>query len=236
MGLAEWIDWKIRKIYIKINFSLYLMIKNLVLEHKGGYYNYKTHEVKIDSLCGNFPSLSGFLGEMFINCPNNYFNHGPRSSALKFTLNNLNLHQVKGHEMSDLAKQGLIFNKDAFREAHPRVQTFLLENDDKTIAMEVPIWLNPNELDKRAKMNSPLTGHIDILRLEDGKIWVWDYKPNAFEEKYAATQVYFYALMLSKRTNISLDNFRCGYFDVKYSYMFKPELKQLDGKSLLEFS
>jgi len=42
-------------------------------------------------------------------------------------------------------------------------------------------------------------------------------------EEYASTQTYFYALMLSKRTGIPLENFRCGYFDSHYAFMFKPE-------------
>ena len=214
------------------------MIKNLILEHKGGYYNYKTHDLKLNSLCNGFGSLKSYLDEMFFNCPNEYFNSGPRSSGLKFRLNNLKLHQISGHEISELARQGLEINKDRFRENHPKVQVFLLENDDKTIAMEIPIWINPEELKDFTnvfKTKLPLTGHIDILRIEDNKIWIWDYKPNSLEEKYAATQVYFYALMLSKRTNISLDNFRCGYFDNKYAYLFKPSLSLINIKPLFEF-
>lgn len=113
-----------------------------------------------------------------------------------------------------------------------------MENDDKTIAIEVPIWINPEELKEITsifKTKLPLTGHIDILRIEDDKIWIWDYKPNSVEEKYAATQVYFYALMLSKRANISLDKFRCGYFDNKYAYVFKPELNLININPLFEF-
>jgi len=214
------------------------MIKKLRLEHKGGFYNYKVNEIKANELCNSFGSLRSYLDEMFTNCPNEYFNYGPRSSRLKFKLNNLILHQIRGHEISDLAKQALKFNKNVFKDKHSQIQIFLLENDNKTIAMEVPIWISSEELNNHIRMFNdkfPLTGHIDILRIEDNKIWIWDYKPNAFQEKYAATQVYFYALMLSIRTNISLDNFRCGYFDSNYVYIFKPELKLLENKSLIKF-
>lgn len=105
------------------------------------------------------------------------------------------------------------------------MQNFLLENDDKTIGIEIPIWLENDELDSYKEVldsNEPMTGHIDVLRVNDNKIWVWDYKPNANKEKYASTQVYFYAVMLSKRTGIPMENFRCGYFDHKYAYIFKP--------------
>jgi len=106
----------------------------------------------------------------------------------------------------------------------------MLENDGTTLAMEIPIWLMPNELagyKTLFKSEEILTGHIDILRVEDGKIWIWDYKPNANKEKYATTQTFFYALMLSKRTGIDLDKFRCGYFDQNFSYVYKPEKELL---------
>ena len=74
----------------------------------------------------------------------------------------------------------------------------------------------------------PLTGHIDVLRVEDGKVWVWDYKPNATKEKYAHCQVLFYCLMLAKRTGIPLDRFRAGYFDEDTAFVFKPEVEQLN--------
>lgn len=214
------------------------MIKNLTLEHKGGYYSYRVHDIKAKELCNGFSSLKNYLDDMFTKCPNEYFNSGPRSSGLRFRLNNLKIHQVSGHEINELTKQALVLNKERFNEKHPRVQVFLLENDDKTIAMEVPIWLKFKELKDFTSIFrtiSPLTGHIDILRVDDNKIWVWDYKPQAYYERYAATQVYFYALMLSKRTNINLENFRCGYFDDKYAYFFKPDLSLIETKPILEF-
>jgi hypothetical protein len=214
------------------------MIKNLILEHKGGYYNYKVNHLKLNKIPNKFNPLKNYLEEMFVNCPNEYFNSGPRGSGLKFKLNNLRIHQISGHEISDLATQAVKINRERFKDMHPKIQVFLLENDDKTIAMEIPIWINPEELKGFSpvfKTRLPLTGHIDLLRIENDKIWIWDYKPNSIEEKYAATQVYFYTLMLSKRTKIDLENFRCGYFDQKYAYVFKPELSLINTKPLIEF-
>ena len=101
------------------------MIKNLVLEHKGGYYNYKVHDLKLNKLCNGFYSLKNYLNEMFVNCPNEYFNSGPRISGLKFKLNNLDLHEISGHEMNDLTRQALEVNKERFQDRHPKVQVFL---------------------------------------------------------------------------------------------------------------
>ena len=62
-----------------------------------------------------------------------------------------------------------------------------------------------------------------MLRYEkDGKVGVWDYKPNAYKETNAVTQVFLYTLMLSVRTGIALNQFICGYFDEIDTYHFDP--------------
>jgi ATP-dependent exoDNAse (exonuclease V) beta subunit len=135
----------------------------------------------------------------------------------------IDLKQIEGHEVCELARKGLELDK--FNSAHTNVQMFMLQNDDNTISIEVPIWLLEHELpDYEAILSSKdaLTGHIDALRVEDGKVWVWDYKPHASKEKYASTQVNFYALMLSQRTGIPMERFRCGYFDDELAFVFKP--------------
>jgi len=139
--------------------------------------------------------------------------------------------QISGHEVSSLAKHGLEENKERFKTNHSKVQLFMLENDNNTVSVEVPVWINNGELEEFKgffDFDECLTGHIDVLRIDDGKVWVWDYKPNSHKEKYADTQTLFYSLMLSKRTGIPLDKFRCGYFDDKHAFIFKPKDVVLD--------
>ena len=216
-----------------------MVIKQLFLKHRGGLYTYRVHDKKLDTYCkeNGFNPLYNYLQGIFNECPNEYFNTGPRSSTLKFKLVD-DLIEVQGHEVSLLARYGLENNQFRFNDNHSKVQVFLLEMDDKTIACEVPIWLNHEELKNFNELfnsNLPLTGHIDLIRIEDEKIWIWDYKPGSFEEKFASTQVFFYALMLSKRTGIPLDKFRCGYFDENYAFVFKPEEKLLERESIKQF-
>ena len=205
------------------------MIKHKSFNH-GWFYHYRIHLRKIETLCDNgFSSLKNYLENVYDKCPDNYFTNGPRGSGLKFRLP-INEIKIQGHEISGLAEQGLISNN--YKSAHSNVQVFMLERDDKTLAVEVPIWLMPDEVQEFNnifKESAPLTGHIDALRIEDNKIWIWDYKPKAHLEKYASCQVYFYALMLSKRTGISLDRFMCGYFDDNAAYVFKPEKNIIKG-------
>ncbi len=132
--------------------------------------------------------------------------------------------EIKNHEVCQLAEQGLATAH--YGTAHSNVQMFMLQNDNKSIGMEVPIWLHPKEwknFEKTFESKDPLSGHIDVLRIEDGKVWVWDFKPKAEKEKYATTQTFFYAFMLSQRSGIPLNKFMCGYFDEKTSFVFKPE-------------
>ena len=194
------------------------MIKHFSFAH-GQYYHYRYHLTNLNSLNNGFSTLKNYLETIHKTCPNEYFKSGPRSSQLKFDIN-IEKVEVEGHELSQMTQKAIELNG----KSHTNIQVFLLNNDKKTLAVEIPTWLENNEMKEfKFKEKKPLTGHIDIIRKENNNIWVWDYKPNAEKQKYAPTQVYFYALMLSKRTNIPLENIRCGYFDENIAYLFKPE-------------
>ncbi|MFC1741921.1 PD-(D/E)XK nuclease family protein [Nanoarchaeota archaeon] len=204
-----------------------MCIKHTSLAH-GWFYHYRLHSIKTDTLCaGGLCSLNTFMGKMLTDCPDHYFESGPRSSSLRFDVD-APLTRLDGHEVCKLAELGL--GSGRYKTAHSNVEVYMLENDAHTLAVEVPIWLQHHELDMYKSLfgcDEPLTGHIDLLRVEDDNIWIWDFKPNAEKEKYADCQVLFYAIMLSKRTGISLDRFRCGYFDEKSAFVFKPALEQI---------
>jgi hypothetical protein len=182
----------------------------------------------MDMFCNNgLSSLATYLNMLFKDCPDCHFMKGPRSSSLRFDIQ-ADVKEVHGHEVCDLAREAL--KTEMYHTSHSKVQVFMLENDNKTISAEVPIWLEHDELSEFYdifKTRDPLTGHIDLLRVEDNLLWVWDYKPSAEKEVYATTQVFFYALMLSKRANIPLEKIRCGYFDDSCAFVFKPDMKLL---------
>lgn len=189
----------------------------------GWFYHYRVHVTKTDQLCGkNFSPLRYYLHDVREHCPHEYFEKGPRGSGVKKVLA-VDLQKIKGHEVCALAEAGL--DLDQYGTAHTNVQMFMLQHDDKTISVEVPIWMLEKEFPQYESLlqsTETLTGHIDALRIEDGAVWVWDYKPRAHLEKYAATQTQLYALMLSTRTGIPIEKFRCGYFDDEVAYVFKP--------------
>lgn len=189
------------------------MILHKSFKH-GWFYHYRVHEQKL--LHAN-PLLQEYLKGLFEHCPEEKFTTGPRSSALKFPMEHDAL-AASGHEVCTLASNA----GNRYKTAHSNVEVSMLEEDTKTIAVEVPLWLDRGEHLIMDAFDGPLSGHIDILRWENDKIWVWDYKPKAAKEKYAATQTYAYAVMLATRTGIPLKEFRCGWFDEEDAYVFAP--------------
>lgn len=197
------------------------MIQHVAFRH-GWWYHYRLHVPRTQTLLTDFPALQTYLHRMFAECPHDKFMSGPRSSKLRFPVP-VQLTEIPGHEMCSLALASLQYGTD--KEAHTKVELGLLHADPKTVSVEVPLWLDQHELDGYETAfgsTEALTGHIDILRVENGKVWIWDYKPGAHKEKWAATQLNTYATMLSARTGLPLENFMCGYFDSSTSYVFSP--------------
>lgn len=110
-----------------------------------------------------------------------------------------------------LAQFGLVLAKDR-RGRHEAIQRFMLANDSATIAVEVPVYLYPNEAPD-LKLEAPLTGHIDVLQVRYDRVWILDYKPDAKKERRAKYQLYLYMRALSTRTGIPLSRFGLAYFD-----------------------
>jgi len=176
----------------------------------------------------NLPhNLASYLNLLFTDCPNHIFRRNEFRVSGKTCKNceiDIELTHETNHELINLAKQSRSFNK--FKSRHENLQKFFLEKDSFTVACEIPVWIGPNEFEDYSKFFNQmeaLTGHIDILRLEEnGKIGVWDYKPGAFHEQNAQAQVFLYSFMLAARTGITLENFICGYFDEVDIFYFNP--------------
>lgn len=187
-------------------------------------YRYRLHESKIEDNKDIPKSLNNFLHLVLTDCPNHlYKNNKFRVSKIEIPID-INISHVDKHKLIDLAKDSRELNE--FKSRHENLEKYFLDNDLGTIAVELPLWLEKGELKDFSDYfgdHDPLTGHIDILRIEeDGKIAIWDYKPNAYKETKAHVQTFIYAFMLSVRTGIKLSNFRCGYFDEIDLYQFNP--------------
>ena len=193
--------------------------------HHQQVYEFKFHTLKSNIAGKTFPKLRDYLRSLPKNCPNKPFQYGPRCSNLRIDIKPTRT--AKHNNAPKLAELAQLL-ASTNRERHQKVEDFFLINDSVTVAIEVPVYLYPYELNKKElkmygiKISEPLSGHIDILQVRWDKIHLLDYKPDAKKsDKAAADQIFLYALALSKRTKIPLDNFICAYFDDKEYFQLK---------------
>ncbi|MBU4346416.1 MAG: hypothetical protein KKH29_03700 [Candidatus Omnitrophica bacterium] len=185
-------------------------------EHNDLNYNFKFHKPKLEILCkdNGFLGLTEYIKGFERGCPD-FFKEDERCSQLRV---DIRIEKIdRESPISKLAGLALKAAKTNY-ERHGLVERFMLINDNATVACEVPVWLWEKNLDLG------ICGHIDLLQIRDGKIYVLDFKPEAKRENYqkVASQLYFYASGLSFRTRIPLENFRCVWFDDSIYYEFNP--------------
>jgi hypothetical protein len=189
---------------------------------EGLYYQYRLAQ---DKAKRSPLGLRGYLFSMLEDCPNHFFQEEPRVSTV--ASEKIKAREgTRNHPIIDLCRAS--FEERMLKNDHSNVEKYFVVNDPMTIATEVPVWVRGDEAGRcrevaRIPDDEVLTGHIDLIRNEDdGKISVWDYKPGACYETCAATQVFLYSVMLSIRTRIPLEKFKCGYFDTEYACFFCP--------------
>jgi hypothetical protein len=188
------------------------------LEHHQFYIRYRLHTGNMK----NVPEgLQEFLSGIFDYIPKELFEHpeNPGCSGMRVPVD-IQITESFDHPIIGLAQRSREHVK--FRSRHENLQQWFLLNDPHAIVAELPVWMDGHESRERLALSFPLTGHIDLLRFKDGNVEIWDYKPRARREKWARTQVYLYARLLSHRANIPLENIVCGYFDEEAAYTFRP--------------
>ena len=190
-------------------------------------YEFKYHTLKTNIAGKTFSQLKAYITSIhktpyFI--PETAFQTGPRCSELRIDLKPQNT--SKNNNAPKLAELAQTLAKTN-RDRHQQVENAFLINDTATIAIEVPVYLQHNELTKQEQstyglnLEEPLSGHIDILQVRFNKIHILDYKPDAKRsDKTAAEQIFLYALALSKRTKIPMSKFICAFFNDRNYYQF----------------
>jgi ATP-dependent exoDNAse (exonuclease V) beta subunit len=215
-------------------YSPYRLIRSVRLHHQQ-VYEYRIHNGKLATILGSpqherFRSVSAYLNEMVRACPNHLFNAEARASQGKtaFDLNGVEIKSLRNHacRVADLVLQSVVHHK----RRHEELQRFMLTTDSVTVAIEVPVFLTPDDItyfrnecrfDVPIESSIPLTGHIDVLQIRNGSVHILDYKPGAKGDKPIA-QLMVYALALSRRMNLKLFDFVCAWFDEHHYYEFYP--------------
>ncbi len=184
-------------------------------KHRGLSYNFRYHKAKIELLSKEFPSLISYIKKFETGCPDFFDSIENRCSQIKIEVNVEK--NASENDASRLAAMALNVRPCNW-ERHSAVENFMLVNDDSTIACEVPVWFWEKNL------NSGIAGHIDLIQIKNGLVYILDFKPVAARENDSkvASQLYLYASGLSFRTSIPLDKFRCAWFDDKDYFEFEP--------------
>jgi hypothetical protein len=185
-------------------------------EHENLDYLFMYHKYKLSALENEkevFLGLVKYISSFEKGCPDVFFEVGKRCSKPMFNVKIELKKQVNlACKMAGFAVNAAEKNLDR----HKIVERFMLINDTATIACEVPVWY----WDK--KIDSGVTGHIDMIQVRNNLVYIVDYKPNAGKDKKAASQLYHYALALSFRTKTPLRKIRCAWFDEESYYEYAP--------------
>jgi len=206
------------------------IIKSRKLEH-GQVYNFRYHQLKMGLAAKNFPTLKTYLKWIYSNCPTDIFKVSNRCSNTRIPQIDSVLRENRGvlseFKENNATKMTQIALSMAKKKAdrHDKVEDFFLASDSVTVATEVPVWLNPNEILKLGLPRSDaITGHIDIVQTRWNSLHILDFKPELKIDAVTVSQLYLYALALSIRTNIRLDRIRCAFFNEKKYVEFKPSI------------
>ena len=108
----------------------------------------------------------------------------------------------------------------------------MLANDTVTVAVELAVLIGSEDINHMKhelgfdipitlKEGEYITGHIDLLQVRNGSIYIMDFKPSAAKEK-PIDQLTLYALALSRLTGIRLYHMKCAWFDENNYYELFP--------------
>jgi transposase-like protein len=202
-------------------------------------YNFKYHRAKLDMILNGefrhyrFKPLQEFLELAIAECPHQIF-QSKTKRASEFR-NIFNLDQVKivpkdnsAVKIANFIMQGISNNK----LRHEVLQEFMIANDTVTVAAEVAVLIGSDDLrhlKHELGFEIPvvlgdeeyITGHIDLMQVRNGCIYIMDFKPSTNKEK-PMDQLTLYALALSRLTGIRLFHMKCAWFDDKNYYEFFP--------------
>ena len=108
------------------------------------------------------------------------------------------------------------------KPGHEPVLKNILIRDKNSVAIEIPIW--------RKVKNDYITGHIDLIQIEDSIIKVIDYKPEG-NFMLSLPQVATYGLLIESLFN--LNNVKCISFNRKGAWEYDPHILLTEVKNYL---
>ena len=233
--------------------------REILVESKmfhGQIYDFKYHRAKTDLLIDDdfknykFRPLQEFLELVTAECPHSMFKETKqRASEYKGVFNLDGVKITPRHNLAVRNARLILQTVTNNKLRHEVLQDFMLVNDSVTVATEVPVLLDEDDIrhyqselgfklpiklgektDNRERKTDSLglpssdpilTGHIDLLQIRNGAIHILDYKPSAKKQK-PVDQLTLYALALARLTGLRLFHFKCAWFDKENYFEFFP--------------
>ena len=234
------------------------MVEVVSMAHRQ-LYRFRYHRAKTRLMLEEFGNrnlkrLKEYLDAVSSETPHQYFQEGGRMSDVRSKFDTADMIvKSKTNYANRLAAFVLQATPDN-KARHEAVQRFFLANDSVTVATEVPVYIRREDVahmenilkfkisdsglirykggKQEEQLPRLLTGHIDLVQIRNGQVYILDYKPGASKER-PIEQLTWYALALSRLTGLRLFEFTCAWFDEKDYYQFYPlhVVKKLQSKS-----
>jgi len=145
------------------------------------------------------------------------FLHGPRASQSK---TQIQVNPIKKDNYLTKLTEYALASHHKQKSTHEKVESFFLINDAYTVCTELPVFLNPKET-TIFNIDTPLTGHIDIIQIKNDTLHIMDYKPNLRHPRHYAGQLMAYKEAIHHRTRISKEKIITAVFNHHSYYEYK---------------
>jgi len=227
------------------------MVEVVSMAHRQ-LYRFRYHRAKTRLMLEEFGNrnlkrLKEYLDAVSSETPHQYFAEGGRMSDVRSKFDTADMIvKSKTNYANRLAAFVLQATPDN-KARHEAVQRFFLANDSVTVATEVPVYIRREDVahmesvldfkisdsglvrfkggKQEEQLPRLLTGHIDLVQIRNGQVYILDYKPGASKER-PIEQLTWYALALSRLTGLRLFEFTCAWFDelVKNKYPYAERM------------
>ena len=202
-------------------------------------WNYKHHINKISILnprLYEFKKLETYfkriLNDNYAKNMNNIFNSKQYPRVSQFKISGLKSAFIKSfskkliqtkkikklNSESKLSKYAQAVYENFIKEkknipGHDPILKYILIRDKDSIAKEVPIW--------KKIQNTYLTGHIDLIQIENDTIKIIDYKPEG-NFLLSLPQVAMYGLLIKSKFNFN--EVKCISFNKENAWEYEPDI------------
>jgi transposase-like protein len=187
--------------FLKLRKHYTIHPENLITTHRFQHqqiYPFTYHNLKLNLKSKQLPQLKRYISWVERSLPTKIFLNGPRASQC--TINQKITVKQKETIAPELTRLAMA-TKRKNQSAHEAVEQFFLINDSSTVCTELPVFINPKETNL-LNIETPLTGHIDLIQIRNNILYIMDYKPNLRHPEKHASQLIAYKEAIQKRTNL----------------------------------